>query len=120
MSCGYFFILLLIYLHIMACLFFTVCLGTYKASTDRLKTLDAMELRFNESRPGVKCCKFDSLEPEVAECERAVMDFFGYDDPDKIDYEYGSRIHAWLPAYDNYDNTEQFWRHYELSLLDQS
>ena len=26
MSCGYFFILLLIYLHIMACIFFTICL----------------------------------------------------------------------------------------------
>lgn len=36
MSCGYFFFLLLIYLHIMACLFFTVCLSTYAASTTRL------------------------------------------------------------------------------------
>ena len=23
-----------------------------------------------------------------------------------------------MPAYDNYDGTEKFWRHYELSLLD--
>jgi len=29
MSCGYFFFLLLIYLHIMGCLFFTICLMTY-------------------------------------------------------------------------------------------
>ena len=47
MSCGYFFILLIIYLHIMACLFFTVCLSTYKSSTDRLKILDEMQLRYD-------------------------------------------------------------------------
>ena len=32
----------------------------------------------------------------------------------------GANILAWTPAYDNYDGTEKFWRHYELSLLDDS
>ena len=35
--------------------------------------------------------------------------------------EYGrgtSNILAWVPAYDNYDGSEKFWRHYELSQLD--
>lgn len=27
-------------------------------------------------------------------------------------------MHAWTPAYDNYDGTEKFWRMYELSRLD--
>ena len=30
----------------------------------------------------------------------------------------GAVVHAWTPAYDNYDGTEQFWRMYELSRLD--
>ena len=32
----------------------------------------------------------------------------------------GANILAWVPAYDNYDGSERFWRHYELSLLDDS
>ena len=32
----------------------------------------------------------------------------------------GANILAWVPAYDNYDGSENFWRHYELSLLDDS
>ena len=32
----------------------------------------------------------------------------------------GANILAWVPAYDNYDGSEKFWRHYELSLLDDS
>ena len=28
------------------------------------------------------------------------------------------QIYAWVPAYDNYDGSERFWRHYELSLID--
>ena len=31
----------------------------------------------------------------------------------------GASILAWVPAYDNYDGSEKFWRHYELSLLDE-
>ena len=31
-----------------------------------------------------------------------------------------SQIFAWVPAYDNYDGVEKFWRHYELSLMDES
>ena len=27
-------------------------------------------------------------------------------------------IHAWTPAFDSYDGSERFWRHYELSQLD--
>ena len=30
-----------------------------------------------------------------------------------------SQIFAWVPAYDNYDGVEKFWRHYELSLMDE-
>ena len=48
------------------------------------------------------------------------MEYFNYEDASEIDYVYGSRIHAWLPAFDNYDTSEQFWRHYELSLLDEN
>ena len=81
MSCGYFFILLIIYLHIMACLFFTVCLWTYKESTDRLKTLDNMQLRYDcEEEPGSKCYMFEFLREEIEECEKAIMEKFGFDD----------------------------------------
>ena len=31
----------------------------------------------------------------------------------------GSNILAWTPPYDNYDGSEKFWKHYELSLLDE-
>ena len=31
-----------------------------------------------------------------------------------------ANILAWVPAYDNYDGSEAFWRHYELSLLTES
>ena len=30
----------------------------------------------------------------------------------------GRAVSAWVPAYDNYDSSEKFWKHYELSLLD--
>lgn len=128
MSCGYFFILLIIYLHIMACLFFTVCLGTYKSSTDRLKTLDDMQLRYdcedepgstNEARSGQKCYMFDFLREQSEECEKDLIEKFGFNDASQIDYVYGGRVHAWVPAYDNFDGSEKFWRHYELSLLDE-
>ena len=33
-------------------------------------------------------------------------------------YGRNSNILAWVPAYDNYDGSEKFWRHYELSQLD--
>ena len=29
-------------------------------------------------------------------------------------------IDAWVPAYDNFDSSEKFWQHYELSILDNS
>ena len=29
-------------------------------------------------------------------------------------------IDAWVPAYDNFDGSEKFWQHYELSILDSS
>ena len=41
----------------------------------------------------------------------------GYDEFNEIDYDNKERILAWLPAFDNYDGNEKFWRHYELSLL---
>ena len=43
--------------------------------------------------------------------------FSAYNDPLDFDFDNGPRYHAWVPAYDNYDGSEQFWRHYELSLL---
>ena len=46
MSCGYFFFLLIIYLHVMGCLFFLVCLITYEGSTDRLDHLDELGFRY--------------------------------------------------------------------------
>lgn len=30
-----------------------------------------------------------------------------------------SQILAWVPAYDNFDGSERFWRHYELSLMEE-
>ena len=37
---------------------------------------------------------------------------------DKRKYKtFDPTVFAWVPAYDNYDGTEKFWRNYELSRL---
>ena len=44
-SCGFYFVLLLIYLHMMGCLFFFACLKTYTRSSKRISVLDDMGMR---------------------------------------------------------------------------
>lgn len=118
MSCGYFFILLLIYLHIMACIFFTICLQTYKESTDRLDILQKMNLYTCKDDKDDECVKFDRFAGDYHQTRHSVLAIF--DDGKPLDWENGRRINAWLPPYDNYDGSELFWRHYELSLLNQN
>lgn len=81
MSCGYFFILLLIYLHIMACIFFTICLQTYKESTDRLAILEDMELRYKATSEDTNwAVRFERFAEEYSQTEQAVREIFGKDD----------------------------------------
>lgn len=35
----------------------------------------------------------------------------------ELNAQIGATVHAWTPAFDNYDGSEKFWRMYELSRL---
>ena len=57
-SCGFYFILLLIYLHMMGCLFFFACLKTYGRSSKRIGVLD--ELGMREDIDGITVYNYNS------------------------------------------------------------
>lgn len=44
-NCVYYFVLLLIYLHVMGCLFFFACLTTYNISTMKVDMLNELNIR---------------------------------------------------------------------------
>ena len=96
----------------IGCLFFFFCLQTYEASSTRLGVIDELGLRQIDASTGAYTYPFAEFQEVAETAEQAVRE--------KAD-EYGrgtSQILAWVPAYDNYDGSEKFWRHYELSLLD--
>jgi len=95
-SCGFYFILLLIYLHMVGCLYFFFCLQTYEKSTAKLDMLDQLQLR--DFRP--------YYEEEYRSAKEAIA----------LKGE-GATVHAWMSPVDNYDGKEKFWRSYELSRL---
>lgn len=78
-----------------------------------------MNLRYKcEDDPLSYCYKFEYLEKMGKDAEDGLIERFSvYNDPLDFDFDNGPRYHAWVPAYDNYDGTERFWRHYELSLM---
>ena len=94
------------------CLFFFTCLQTYRASSTRLGILDELGLRQTDYRTGQYTYLFTEFKEIADTAEKAV---------NAKAEKYGrgnSNILAWVPAYDNFDGSEKFWRHYELSLLD--
>ena len=56
-SCGYYFVLLLIYLHMMGCLFFFTCLVTYRESSYKLSELEGLGLcqKASSANPSFEC-----------------------------------------------------------------
>ena len=108
-SCCFYFVLLLLYLHMIGCLFFYFCLTTYEKSSTRLGIMDGLGLRqVDPSDPSSYIYPFpDPFKEDAEACERALAEKSGPN----------AQIYAWVPAYDNYDGSEQFWRHYELSLI---
>ena len=79
-----------------------------------------MNLRYKcEDDPLSYCYKFEIFEEHGKIAEDGLIERFSvYNDPLDFDFDNGPRYHAWVPAYDNYDGTERFWRHYELSLME--
>lgn len=93
----------------MGCIFFFWCLNTYDHSSTRLGILDDLGLRLSND-DGSYTYPFEEYKALAETAEKAVKE--------KADvYGRGSNVLAWVPAYDNYDGTERFWRHYELSQL---
>ena len=94
----------------IGCIFFFFCLQTYENSSTRIGIMEEMGLR----RGGADGYMYPFPEwQELAETAEASA-------LEKAEvYGRGSTILAWTPAYDNYDGTEKFWRHYELSLLNE-
>lgn len=107
MSCCFYFVLLIIYLHMMGCLFFLFCLTTYEGSSFRMDVIDSIGLRVAQD-DGSVTYPYPEYEPFYTAAEEAVA-------------KKGSQayVHAWVPAFDNYDGAEKFWLRYELSLLSQ-
>ena len=94
------------------CLFFFTCLQTYRSSSTRLGILDELGLRQIDNNTGRYTYPFAAFQDIADTAEKAV---------NAKAEKYGrghSNILAWVPAYDNYDGSEKFWRHYELGLLD--
>ena len=110
----FYFVLLLIYLHMMGCLFFFFCLKTYEISTTRLGILGDLGLVPVPNQDFVIPYIKDFYTEAVAKIDEAVV---AKDLPD-FGSSSSATILAWVPPYDNYDGTEVFWRRYELSLLD--
>jgi len=107
MSCGFFFVLLLIYLHMIGCMFFFFCLSTYEVSSTRLGILEGMGARL----PNID----GSYNYPISWIEEvAIIAEDGYKARGN-----DALVYAWVPAFDNYDGTEMFWRHYELSTLNE-
>lgn len=104
-SCCFYFVLLLIYLHMIGCLFFFFCLQTYEVSSTRLGIIDDLGLRSLGANGSINY-EFSWVEEISKKAEAAILVKGN-----------GASLDAWVPAYDNYDGTERFWRHYELSRL---
>ena len=96
-----------IYLHMVGSLFFYFCLTTYEKSSTRLDIIDELGLRKLDTISEEYVYTFDYIEP-LAEKAQAEVSSKGPN----------AQIFAWVPAYDNFDGSEKFWRHYELSLMD--
>lgn len=62
-SCGFYFLLLLIYLHVMGCLFFFFCLETYVISDKKVSVIDELGLRIVEA-DGTESWFMDKFEEE--------------------------------------------------------
>ena len=105
MSCGFFFVLLLIYLHMIGCMFFFLCLTTYEVSSTRIGILEDMGAR-QMNVDGTYYYPISWIE------EIAIKAEAGYKTAGNE-----ASVYAWVPAFDNYDGAEMFWRHYELSTL---
>ena len=89
----------------MGCLFFLFCLATYESSTTRIGILDGLGMRQIDPNDFEKYIyPYKDYADEYRTAEEAIV-------------ERGPSVYAWVPAYDNYDGSEVFWRHYELSLL---
>ena len=111
-NCGFYFVLLLIYLHMIGCLFFFFCLQTYETSSTRVGILEELGLRQVDASTSLATYPFPEFEDKYETAAKAVTER-------AEEMGRGSTILAWVPAYDNYDGSEKFWRHYELSLLDE-
>lgn len=106
MNCCFYFVLLLIYLHMVGCLFFFFCLKTYEVSSTRVGIIDDLGYRVVHSN-GTEAYTFSWAQALYTKAIDAVN---AKGDDVSVD--------AWVPAFDNYDGSERFWRHYELSLLE--
>ena len=113
-SCLYYFVLLVIYLHVMGCLFFLACLTTYNVSTFKLTYMEELALVEKNETDG-KLYGLNGEEDFIAQWNQATEAVKAKQEWD----DYNPQIFAWVPAYDNYDGTEKFWRMYELSRLSQ-
>ena len=64
-SCGFYFVLLLIYLHMVGSLFFYICLTTYENSSTRLGIIDELGLRQVEPITEEYIYFFDYVKPNA-------------------------------------------------------
>lgn len=71
MSCCFYFVLLIIYLHMMGCLFFLFCLTTYEASSFRLDVIDSIGLRVAQD-DGTVSYPYPEYAPFYSFAEEAV------------------------------------------------
>jgi len=115
-SCCYYFVLLLIYLHMMGCLFFLACMTTYEMSSFKLSYLEDLTLvNISTDNNGNVQITSDFSSKYVDEYTSAQKEIAAK----QIHPEFQPVVHGWVPAYDNYDGAEKFWRMYELSRLDE-
>ena len=96
-SCGYYFVLLLIYLHMVGCLFFFFCLQTYNVSSTKIGILEGLNLHDYNSQ----------YIDEIGMAKQNVISkghwHAGNDETTPANL---ATVHAWVPAFDNYDGTE--------------
>ena len=87
-----------------------MCLKTYNKSSFKTDILDALQIRSTDDNGDIQWLR-PEYETEYNKAAEAVS-------AKASNPSVGAVVHAWTPAYDNYDGTEQFWRMYELSRLD--